>query len=70
MAKFVYRMQNILDIKSKLEVQAKNDFAQANAQLQQEQEQLQEMVSRTHLLTHGDSSRLSLRITISSQYSL
>ena len=42
MAKFVYRMQNILDIKSKLEVQAKNDFAQANAELQEEQEKLTE----------------------------
>ena len=42
MAKFVYRMQNILDIKSKLEVQAKNDFAQANAELQEAQEKLTE----------------------------
>ena len=42
MAKFVYRMQNILDIKSKLEVQAKNDFAQANAALLEEQEKLTE----------------------------
>ena len=41
-AKFVYRMQNILDIKSKLEVQAKNDFAQANAALLEEQEKLTE----------------------------
>ena len=44
MAKFVYRMQNILDIKSKLETQAKNDFVQANAELQEEQEKLTEFV--------------------------
>lgn len=40
MAKFVYRMQNILDIKKKLEVQAKNEYAQANAALLEEQEKL------------------------------
>lgn len=40
MAKFVYRMQNILDIKSKLEAQAKNEYAQANAALLEEQEKL------------------------------
>lgn len=44
MAKFVYRMQNLLDIKSKLEVQARNDYAQANAQLSQEQEKLTDLV--------------------------
>lgn len=30
MSKFVYRMQNILEIKDKMEQQAKNDFAAAN----------------------------------------
>lgn len=40
MAKFIYRMQNILDIKSKLETQAKNEYAQANAILAAEQEKL------------------------------
>ncbi|MBR1693162.1 MAG: flagellar export protein FliJ [Lachnospiraceae bacterium] len=44
MAKFVYRMQNILDIKSKLEVQARNEYAQANAELQEEQEKLSGLV--------------------------
>ena len=30
MAKFIYRMQSILNIKEKLEEQARMDFAQAN----------------------------------------
>lgn len=40
MAKFVYRMQNILDIKNKLEVQAKNSYAAARMRLSQEEEKL------------------------------
>lgn len=44
MAKFIYRMQNILDIKSKLEVQARNEYAQANAELLEQQEKLTGLV--------------------------
>ena len=33
MARFRYRMQNILNIKEKLESQAKNEYAQANMEL-------------------------------------
>ena len=33
MAKFKYRMQNVLDIKQKLEEAAKMEFAQANMQV-------------------------------------
>jgi len=44
MAKFIYRMQNILDVKGKLEVQAKNEYAQANAELLEEQEKLSTLV--------------------------
>ena len=40
MAKFYYRMQNILVIKYKLEEQAKQEFAQAQARYQQEQRKL------------------------------
>ena len=42
MAKFVYRMQNILDIKRKLETQAQMTFAEANAKYREEQQLLQE----------------------------
>ena len=40
MALFRYRMQNILDVKEKLESQAKNEFAIANARLAEEEEKL------------------------------
>lgn len=46
MAKFVYRMQNILDIKTKLEDQAKISYAQANAKLMEEQQKLQAILVR------------------------
>lgn len=40
MARFIYRMQNILEVKEKLETQAKNEFAIANAKLNEEEEKL------------------------------
>lgn len=46
MAKFRYRMQNILDVKEKLESQEKIAFAQANALLLEEQEKLTELLKR------------------------
>ena len=44
LAKFKYRMQNILDIKSKLETQAKNEYAIANQNYLKEQEKLQNLI--------------------------
>lgn len=46
MARFRYRMQNILDVKEKLESQAKNDFAIANAKLLEEEEKLEALKNR------------------------
>lgn len=46
MAKFRYRMQNILDIKNKLEEQAKNEYAIARAQLNEEEEKLEALKRR------------------------
>ena len=46
MAKFVYRMQNILDIKLKLETQAQMVFAEANPKYMKEQKILQEYLMR------------------------
>lgn len=46
MAKFIYRMQNILDIKVKLENQAKIAYGMANAALREEQEKLQDIMVR------------------------
>ncbi|MBP3603952.1 MAG: flagellar export protein FliJ [Lachnospiraceae bacterium] len=46
MAKFVYRMQSILEIKEKLEEQARLAFAQANKRLADEEEKLQKLQER------------------------
>ncbi len=46
MAKFRYRMQSILDIKLKLETQAKQDFAAAKAELDLEIEKLEVLKQR------------------------
>ena len=40
MAKFKYRMQNILDVKQKLEESAKMEFSEANARVLTEEEKL------------------------------
>ncbi len=46
MAKFVYKMQNILDIKLRLETQVKTEFAEASAKLLQEEEKLRKLIQR------------------------
>lgn len=46
MAKFVYRMQNILDLKEKLESQEKIAYGIANANLLSEQEKLRKLFVR------------------------
>lgn len=46
MAKFFYRMQNILDIKYKLEEQAKQEFMTVQHRLNEAQEQLAHLESR------------------------
>ena len=46
MAKFQYRMQSILNIKLKMEEQAKMQFAQAQAKLNEEEEKLNALVMR------------------------
>ena len=40
MAKFIYRMQNILNLKTKLEEQQKMEFAAARKRLDEEEEKL------------------------------
>lgn len=46
MARFIYRMQNILDIKMRLETQAKTAYAEANNKLLEEQTKLDELYRR------------------------
>ena len=46
MSKFIYRMQNILNMKYKLEEQAKTEFMLANQILREEEEKLQKLKDR------------------------
>ena len=46
MAKFIYRMQSILNIKEKLEEQARNEFAQTLMHLNEEEEKLRLLEGR------------------------
>ena len=46
MARFRYRMQSILNIKEKLEEQAKMEFAAARMHLDEEEEKLQVLFDR------------------------
>lgn len=49
MAKFIYRMQSILNIKEKLEEQAKNEFAQARLRVDEEYAKLDSIIERRHM---------------------
>lgn len=65
MAKFKYRMQNILDIKEKMETQAKNEFAAANMHLREEEERLaQKVLYRQKLEADGRKLLLAERLDI------
>ncbi|MCR4830638.1 MAG: flagellar export protein FliJ [Pseudobutyrivibrio sp.] len=46
MAKFVYRMQNILDLKQKIEEQEKANFGMATARFNEEQQKLRDIMLR------------------------
>lgn len=46
MGRFRYRMQNILDVKIKMETQAKNEFAAANLALEEEKEKMNALIGR------------------------
>lgn len=46
MAKFIYKMQNILEIKYKLESQAKTNYANARARLTEEEEKLKKITDK------------------------
>lgn len=46
MAKFIFKMENILEVKRKLENQAQSAYALALAKVQEEEEKLQQLSSR------------------------
>lgn len=62
MAKFLYRMQNILDIKYKLEESAKQEYAEAVRMLALAEEKLRELENRKYgyYLDYNESIRGSL----------
>lgn len=64
MARFIYRMQSILDIKEKMEEQARMEFAAARIRLDEEEEKLQLLKDRkTAYEEHGRKLRKdSLRV--------
>lgn len=59
MARFRYKMQGILDVKEKLETRAKQDFAEANRRLMEEQEQLSALrVRKAAFMEEGKALRM------------
>ncbi|MCM1252242.1 MAG: flagellar export protein FliJ [Clostridium sp.] len=64
MAKFVYRMQSILNIKNQMENQAKLELGQAQKRLLEEEERLKELYDRKeYYLEEGRKLRLeSLKV--------
>ena len=46
MARFIFKLQNILNMKEKLEEQAKNEFAQANLRLRDAEEEEERLWNR------------------------
>lgn len=59
MAKFIYKMQNILNIKEQLETQEKQNFAMERAKLAEEEEKLRELnLRRKEIAENGRKLRL------------
>ncbi len=60
MARFRYRMQNILELKEKLEEQEKNNFASRRAALTEEEEKLDAVLAkRNAIVEEGKALRLT-----------
>lgn len=64
MAKFKYRMQSILNIKLKMEEQAKMQFAQAQAKLNEEEEKLQKLKDRKVLYETELKAKLQSKLDL------
>lgn len=65
MGKFKYSMQNILDIKIKLETQAKNEFSEANRAYLIEKEKLEELFKKRAVYEAALKEQLSSSLNIS-----
>ncbi|PXV93505.1 flagellar FliJ protein [Lachnotalea glycerini] len=64
MAKFMYKMQNILEIKYKLENQAKTNYANARAKLNEEQAKLRALLEKQMCYENKMRSLMSSRLDI------
>ncbi len=64
MAVFRYRMQSILNIKLKMETQAKQEFAQAKLVLDREEEKLQELYEQKHFYEKQATKLLSGKLDL------
>lgn len=64
MAKFKYRMQNILDIKQKLEESAKMEFGEANRRVAEEEEKLSVIDARKRAYEEEGGRLRSARLRV------
>lgn len=64
MARFRYRMQNILDIKLKMENQARQEFAQAKYLLDKEEEKLESLIIRKNEYVERAKSLLNGKLDV------
>lgn len=65
MAKFRYKMQSILDIKLKMETQAKQEFAAAQSALLQEEQKLEQLKQRKSAYEKESRALLTGRLKVS-----
>lgn len=66
MAKFIYRMQNILNIKLRLETQAKTEYAENAARLAAEEEKMHHLASRRQQYENVAKQSAMNRVNIAS----
>ena len=66
MAKFIYRMQNILNIKLRLETQAKTEYAENAARLAAEEEKMHHLASRRQQYENEAKQSAMNRVNIAS----
>jgi flagellar FliJ protein len=64
MAKFIYRMQNILNIKLRLETQAKTEYAEAAGRLSEEEDKMRALLVRRRQYENEAKQCASERLNI------
>ena len=64
MAKFVYKMQSLLNIKEKLEDQAKTAYGLARAVLNEEEEKLKQLIARKNQYIENKRQEMSSSINV------